>query len=259
MALEAHLQQAALLKKVVDAMKDLCKDVNFDCSEKGIQVQSMDSSHVALVSLLLRESAFADFKCDRPTSLGMNVDSLAKILKMCGPSDSLKLRWQSGADTVGFQCESGGDDRIADFDLKLMQIESEHMEIPEQQYKVTAKLPSAEFQKICRDLKEFGETMQVKASKEGITFSVQGDAGGGNIMLKPREAEKPEDRVALTVHEPVTATFALRYLVNFAKAAPLSGSVELGLGPDAPLLVKYDLERSENGFMQFYLAPKIDE
>merc|ERR1712032_1756056 len=64
MVLEAHLQQAVLLKKVVDAMKDLCKDVNFDCSEKGLQVQSMDSSHVALVSLLLRESAFSDFKCD---------------------------------------------------------------------------------------------------------------------------------------------------------------------------------------------------
>merc|ERR1711972_230655 len=255
---EAHLQQAVLLKKVVDAIKDLCKDVNFDCSEKGLQVQSMDSSHVALVSLLLRESAFADFKCDRPTSLGMNVDSLAKILKMCGPTDSLKVRWQSGADSVGFQCESG-DDRIADFDLKLMQIESEHMEIPEQHYKVTAKLPSSEFQRICRDLKEFGETMQVKASKEGITFSVQGDVGAGNVMLKPRESEKLEEKVMLAVHEPVTATFALRYLVNFAKAAPLCGAVELGLGPDAPLLVKYDLEKTDNGYMQFYLAPKIDE
>jgi len=78
MALEAHLQQSVLLKKVVDAMKDLCKDVNFDVSEKGLQVQSMDSSHVALVSLLLRESAFADFKCERPTTLGMNVDSLGQ-------------------------------------------------------------------------------------------------------------------------------------------------------------------------------------
>merc|ERR1712224_815602 len=225
MVLEAHLQQAMLLKKVVDAMKDLCKDVNFDCSEKGLQVQSMDSSHVALVSLLLRESAFADFKCDRPTSLGMNVDSLGKVLKMCGPSDSLKLRWQDGEDTVSFQCESGADDRITDFSLKLMQIESEHMEIPEQQYKVVAKLPSGEFQKICRDLKEFGETMQMSASKEGIKFSVAGDVGSGNVMLKPREAENPEDKVTLTVHEPVTATFALRYLVNFAKAAPLCGIV----------------------------------
>merc|ERR1711896_43041 len=230
---------ALLLKKVVDAMKDLCKDVNFDCSEKGLQVQSMDSSHVALVSLLLRESAFADFKCDRPTSL--------------------KMKWENDADIVNFQCEGAEEDRIADFDLKLMQIESEHMEIPEQQYNVVAKLPSAEFQKICRDLKEFGETMQVQASKEGIRFSVQGDIGSGNVMLKPREAEKPEDSVSLTVHEPVTATFALRYLVTFSKAAPLSGVVELGLGPDAPLLVKYALESADKGHMQFYLAPKIDE
>jgi len=258
MALEAHLQQAVLLKKVVDAMKDLCKDVNFDCSEKGLQVQSMDSSHVALVSLLLRESAFADYKCERATSLGMNVESLSKVLKMCGATDSLRLRWQAGADTVNFQCE-GADDRIADFDLKLMQIESEHMEIPEQHYKVVARLPSGEFKRICSDLREFGETMHVKATKEGITFSVQGDVGTGNVMLKPRDASKPEEKVSLTVHEPVTATFALRYLVNFSKAAPLCGSVELGLGPDAPLLVKYDLEESENGHMQFYLAPKIDE
>merc|ERR1712216_549822 len=248
-----------LLKKVVDAMKDLCKDVNFDCSEKGISVQSMDSSHVALVSLLLRESAFTDFKCDRATSLGMNVDSLGKIFKMCGTNDSLKLRWQNDADTVTFQCESGDDDRIADFELKLMQIESEHMEIPEQQYKVVAKMPSSEFLKICRDLKEFGETMQIQASKEGIRFSVQGDVGTGNVMLKPRESEKPEERVALTVHEPVTATFALRYLVTFAKASPLSGSVELGLGPDSPLSVKFELDTEENGYMQFYLAPEIDE
>merc|ERR1711862_470782 len=165
-------------------------------------------------------------------------------------------RLQNDADIVNFQCESGEDDRIADFDLKLMQIESEHMEIPEQQYKVVANLPSSEFLRICRDLKEFGETISVNASKEGIRFTVQGDLGSGNVMLKPREAEKPEDRVQLTVHEPVNATFALRYLVNFAKAAPLCGVVELGLGPDAPLLVKYDLDNADNGYMQFYLAPK---
>jgi len=259
MVLEALLQQAVLLKKVVDAMKDLCKDVNFDCSEKGLQVQAMDSSHVALVSLILRESAFSEFKCDRAASLGMNIDSLAKVFKMCGSSDKLRLRYQNDTDHVTFVCESTEEDRIADFDLKLMEIESEHMEIPEQQYKVIAKLPSAEFLKICRDLKEFGETMQINATKEGIRFTVQGDVGTGNVMLKPRESEKAEERVSLTVHEPVNATFALRYLTNFAKASPLCGSVEIGLAAEAPLSVKYDIDTADNGHLQFYLAPKIDE
>ena len=156
------------------------------------------------------------FKCERPVSLGMNIDSLTKILKMTGTNDSLKIRYQNDADTVNFQCE-GSDDRLADFDLKLMTIESEHMEIPEQHYKVVARIPSAEFQKICRDLKEFGETIQISGSKEGLKFMVQGDLGSGNVVLKPREGEKPEEKGTLTVHEPVTATFALRYLVNFSK------------------------------------------
>merc|ERR1711881_814144 len=161
----------------------------------GISVQSMDSSHVALVALLFRESAFMEYKCDRAASLGMNIDALSKVFKMCGPNDSLKIRYANDADQVSFQCESQEDDRISDFDLKLMEIESEQMEIPEQQYKVVVKLPSSEFQKICRDLKEFGETMQVSASKDGIRFSVQGDVGSGNVMLKPRESDKPEEKV----------------------------------------------------------------
>jgi len=259
MVLEAQLQEAGLFKKIVEAMRELCKEVNFDCSEKGLSVQSMDSSHVALVSLILRESAFVDFKCDRPTSLGMNIESLAKVFKMCGPSDSLKLRYQNDADTLNFQCESNGDDRIADFDLKLMQIESEHMEIPEQQYKVVIKMPSGEFQKVCRDLREFGETMTVTATKEGVKFSVAGDLGAGNVFIKPRDSDKLDEKVVVTVNENVTSNFALRYLVNFSKAAPLCGSVELGLGPDAPLLVKFELDKADNGHIQFYLAPKIDE
>ena len=190
--------------------------------------------------------------------LGMNVDSLTKILKMTGPSDTLKIRHKGDTDVVNFQCE-GSDDRISEFDLKLFQIENEHMEIPEQHYKVVAKLPSSEFQKICRDLKEFGETLHLTGDKDGLKFVVSGDIGSGNVLLKPRETEKPEEKVSLTVHEPVTAAFALRYLVNFSKASPLCGSVTLGFAPDAPLLVQYDLETEDKGHMKFYLAPKIDE
>ena len=127
---EAHLLQAVRLKRVVALLRDLCTEVNFECSEEGIKVQSMDSSHVALVSLLLRGSSFSNFKCDRPTFLGINVEVLSKILKRCSPQDSLKIRWSNGADTVSFQCEET-EGRIADFDLKLMHVESEHTEIPE--------------------------------------------------------------------------------------------------------------------------------
>ncbi|CAG8723323.1 11648_t:CDS:1, partial [Scutellospora calospora] len=49
-----RLTQGSLLKRLLDSVKELVTDANFDCSETGISLQAMDNSHVALVSLLLR-------------------------------------------------------------------------------------------------------------------------------------------------------------------------------------------------------------
>ena len=70
--LEAKLQQSVILKRILEAMKDLCKEVNFDCDGEGIRLHAMDSSHVALVSMWLKECAFTDYKCDKHISLGMS-------------------------------------------------------------------------------------------------------------------------------------------------------------------------------------------
>lgn len=52
--IEAKLTQGNLLKKILEAIKDLVTDANFDCSPTGISLQAMDSSHVSLVHMLLR-------------------------------------------------------------------------------------------------------------------------------------------------------------------------------------------------------------
>ena len=62
MALEAYLQQAILLNKVVDAMRTCGGTSTSIAATRALQVQSMGSSHVALVSLLLHESALADYR-----------------------------------------------------------------------------------------------------------------------------------------------------------------------------------------------------
>ena len=49
-------------------------------------------------------------------------------------------------------------DKISDFELKLMDIDSEHLGIPDTEYAATVKMPSAEFQRICRDLSSIGDT-----------------------------------------------------------------------------------------------------
>jgi hypothetical protein len=55
-------------------------------------------------------------------------------------------------------CCSVEDDRVSDFELKLMDIDSEHLGIPDTDYAATVNLPAAEYQRICRDLSSIGDT-----------------------------------------------------------------------------------------------------
>jgi len=40
-------------------------------------------------------------------------------------------------------------------------------------------MPSAEFQRICRDLSQIGESVVICCTKEGVKFSASGDLGTG--------------------------------------------------------------------------------
>lgn len=156
--LEARLEQANLLKKVVDAIKDLVQDCNFDCNDSGIALQAMDNSHVALVSMMLKSESFSPFRCDRNIALGINLTSLTKVLRCAQNEDILTLKAEDAPDVVNLVFESAESDRLSEYDIKLMDIDQEHLGIPETDYAATITMPSAEFQRICRDLMALSES-----------------------------------------------------------------------------------------------------
>lgn len=146
----------------------------------------MDSSHVSLVTLQLKSDGFDHYRCDRSLALGINLASMAKMLKCAGNEDTATLKADDeGSDVLTFMFESpstsvrpGGrrgsvsdiavgvvwwylstdQDKISEFELKLMDIDAEHLGIPKTEYSATIKMPAAEFQRICRDLSVIGDT-----------------------------------------------------------------------------------------------------
>ena len=134
------------------------QDCNFDCNDTGIALQAMDNSHVALVSMLLRSEAFEPYRCDRNIALGINLGSLTKVLRAAGNDDVLTIKAEDAPDVVNLVFESNGSARLSEYDIKLMDIDQEHLGIPETDYAATIELPSPEFQRICRDLGALSES-----------------------------------------------------------------------------------------------------
>lgn len=256
---EAKLTDGAPLKKLIEAMKDLFADVNFDCTSSGITCQAMDSSHVCLCSVLLRNDAFDPYRCDRNLTLGMNCVTMSKILKCAGNDESITLRSEDNADNVTFIYERPNHERVSKFEMKVMDIDSEHLGIPTQDYDAVIEMPSGEFSRITRDLSQFGDTVTIACTKDGIRFSCEGETGKGSITLRQNASSEDNEgeEVKITLNEAVTQTYAMRFLILFARAQSLSKKVSLSICNDVPLVAEYRI--GDVGHIRYFLAPKIDD
>ncbi|KAL1200148.1 Proliferating cellular nuclear antigen 1 [Cardamine amara subsp. amara] len=258
--LELRLVQGSLLKKVLESIKDLVNDANFYCSSTGFSLHAVDSSHVAVVSLLLRSEGFEHYRCDRNLCMGMNLGNMSKMLKCAGNDDIITIKADDGGDTVTFMFESPTQDKIADFEMKLMDIESDHIGLPDAEYHSIVRMPSNEFSRICKDLSTIGDTVAISVTKEEVKFSTAGDIGTANIVLRQNTTvDKPEDAIVIEMKEPVSLSLALRYMNSFTKATPLSDTVTISLSSSSELPVVVEYKVAEMGYIRYYLAPKIEE
>lgn len=69
--------------------------------------------------------------------------------------------------------------RMSEFAMKLTDIDSEQVGIPDTDYSAVIKMPSTEFARVCRDLSNFGESITICVTKDGLKFSVKGDSSNG--------------------------------------------------------------------------------
>merc|ERR1719273_1220019 len=132
----------------------------------------------------LTESGFEQYRCDNDVVLGIQFSALSKILKCMTSKDSLSIQAQNDGDVVNFIFESMDQKRYSNFELKLNDIDQEQLGIPDTEYDTIIEMPSAEFQRICRDLAATGDTVTISATKQGVKFSVSGDIGAGDITIK---------------------------------------------------------------------------
>ncbi|KAG8900586.1 proliferating cell nuclear antigen [Tulasnella sp. 403] len=166
--LEAKVESPVIIKKLLDAIKELVSDANFECNEEGLQPQMMDNSHVALVAVHLREDSFMQYRCDRAMPSGVNLASLGKVIK-APKAMTLPL---SGR-TMTRMSYILRTDRIAEYGMKLMDIDTDHLGIPDTEYGATVKLASAEQED--GDDEESGKNKKKAKVKKEKDVDVDGD------------------------------------------------------------------------------------
>lgn len=75
-----------------------------------------------------------------------------------------------------------------------MGIEQESLGVPdEEEGDVEITFSAKEFASIVNTLKEFSDSVRIDVDKNGVKFITNGDIGGGEVVLKPREGNSDDD------------------------------------------------------------------
>lgn len=185
---EAELTEGNVLKKIVDSIKDIVNNVNLEAGPNGITMQAMDPTHVALVSMELKSEGFDNYRADKNFQLGIKLNNLHKILKCAKNNDAITLSCKDDPSQLTLQFASDrkysyswlnslrnfgilpvfcGElecqkinlflDQESSFNLNLMTLDAESLNIPATTYSSQIVLPSGDFARTCKELSQLSE------------------------------------------------------------------------------------------------------
>ena len=254
--LEIKTVQSAAFRVLTEALKEILTDANFEIDKSGIKIMAMDSSHTVLVHLKLNAENFEYYKCDEKRIIGVNMLNFFKLIKTMGNSDTLSLYIETSNESVlGIKIENSEKNTVTKYSLNLMDLHEDNIQIPPATFDSVITMPSVDFQKICRDMHNLADNLEIKSTEKQLIFTCKGhfasqetSIGETNAGLSFVKNENPD--------EIVQGIFALKHLVLFSKCTNLCNSIELYLKNDYPLILKYSV--ASLGDIKLCLAPKCE-
>lgn len=244
MLLELKTFQSGTFKQVIDALKDILMDVNFEFDENGLKIIAMNTSHVVLIQVNMDGEKFEHYYCKKKIYVGLNLLKLYTIIKTISNGDTLTLYIEDEEpNKLGVLIENPDKNIKSTFSLSMLDIDVLGIpEIPIDNLNTTTiKIQSTFFQKLVRDMYNIADNVEIRNINNQIEFKCKGDfceqkteLEGDNNTIDIQNSEG-QDR------EIIQGVFSLKYIQQFTKCTNLCQFVEINLKNEKPILLSYSI------------------
>jgi|TARA_B110000114_G_scaffold174050_1_gene202233 proliferating cell nuclear antigen len=261
--LQIQTVQIAPFRTLMTALKDILLETNISFTPEGIKIINMDKSHTILAHLSLHAKNFEHYECSQPKIvIGVNMFHLFKLINTIDNDDTLTIYIEEDDYTdgivqfLGLKFENGDIKQQKIQKLRLIEPETDELEVPDVKFSSVLNLPSTDFQKIIRDLSCISDKIEIKsvATAEGAELIFK--CSGGFAQAEVRRAESDGSMEYIIKQDNskiIQGEFSLKNLSYFIKCTNLCSSIEIYLENDLPLVVKYNV--ASLGEIKLCLAP----
>jgi len=229
-------------------------------SDTHMYIQTMDSSKISIIEINLPASWFQTYEIGANQCIGINTNILFKILNSRETSQNISIQYDlENNDKLFIQFHSENK-AVFDkhFEVPLMEIDSELMQIPEYESNADFTMCSANFSNIIGQLKMFGDNLNIECTEENIVLSSSSEESGKmNVNIQIDDLNS----FAINDGQELHLSFSLTFLHNICLYHKIAKEIEIQLTDGFPLKAKYVLgaDETNNANLTFYLAPRIND
>jgi proliferating cell nuclear antigen len=243
--------QIAPFRTLMAALKDILLETNIIFSKDGIKIINMDKSHTILVHLSLEAHNFELYECKMDKIIiGVNMFHLFKLINSIDNDDTLTIYIEEADYTdgivqyLGLKFENGSIKQHKIQKLRLIEPDSDELAVPDVKFSSVLNLPSADFQKIIRDLSCISDKIEIKsiATAEGVELIFKCTGGFAQAEIRRTESDGNMEFIKKQdVSKIIQGEFSLKNLSYFIKCTNLCSQIEIYLENNLPLVVKYNV------------------
>ena len=244
------IEQPAL-EQILKSIDCFAEEVTIKLDKNGLKFETMDPSHVALISGELPHSMFEIYEVDRDVKFGIVVDEILKIVKDFDRTESIEIKLLPNAKSIQLSRKE------VKYKVRILE-RSDPIDIPKPKLDFNASISLdsetgvSQFTKYLKKILTVSPHITINTTKQKGFFRGSGDMGEVTIDFE-RGMDWLDDVSSKT--KKAESTYSLEYLNPYIKTI---SKLKTRFDYDTQNPIRIRSEISKVGRLDFYLAPRVD-
>lgn len=230
---------------------------------EGVTGQAMDSAHVCLFELSLEKEWFGEYNVTETIEIGVAAVLFCKMIDCLKDDQKIILHMDEDDDKLSIDLV--GEKGINKyFEIPLIDIDIEKVEIPITDYDADIELRSELFTELVSEMSLFHDVINIKCDSENVVLTSSGESGKMSVKMV-EDSDIP--MYAIEEDSEIQLSFSLAYFHKMCLFKKLSSTLFIHLSSEAPMKMVYRLDDTDpddegiedcKNYLRFFLAPKVE-
>ena len=197
--------------------------------------------------------------------MGVHCEMLFKIISCIKEGQYIDMKYDPDSSGDKLTIDLLGNSYDKSFELSLINIDSDMVEMPEKEYTADIRFVSKDFAELINQLSIFGDKLKISCG-DSIILNSENEFGKVDITVK-------EDDIIEYIMEEgakLESSFGIRFITMITKFSNLNKELAINVSEQFPIKLTYNLDdwkdkvnedddASIDNYISFYLAPLEDD